>query len=141
MEHSLDLKRLLENVHSANGSKTEEGSSEWIYKLTLETCNSPKYCHKFSITGSVIFSIKIYFKKHTYLQMSVAWKQLYFKKQLIKSSNVIFLSKIVSPLTSRNKNERRREMIYSFNFHIWQVWGMGVLMWLVSWRGRFVTYC
>ena len=67
MKHSLDLKRLLENVHSANGSRTAEGSSELIYKLTLRTYHSPKYCPKFSITGSVIFSIKIYFNKHMWL--------------------------------------------------------------------------
>lgn len=103
MKHSLDLKRLLENVHSANGSKTAEGSSEQIHKLTLRTYHSPKCCHKFSITGSVIFSIKIYFNKHTSLQMSVAWKQLYFQKATYQSSNAIFLSKIISPLTSKNK--------------------------------------
>lgn len=84
MKHCVDLQRLLENVHSAKGFKTAEGSSELIHKLTLRTYHSSKYCHTCSITGSVIFSIKIYFNKHTLLQMSVAWKQLYFKRQLIK---------------------------------------------------------
>lgn len=103
MKHSLDLKRLLENVHSANSSKTAEGSSDRFHKLTLRTYHSTKYCHKFSITDSIIFSIKMYFNKHSPLQMSVAWKQLYFKKATYQSSNVLLLSKIISPLTSKNK--------------------------------------
>lgn len=37
--------------------------------------------------------------------MSVAWKQLYFRKATYQSYNVIFLSKIISPLTSKNKTK------------------------------------
>lgn len=35
--------------------------------------------------------------------MSVAWKQLLFQKATYQSYNVIFLSKIISPLTSKSK--------------------------------------